>query len=72
MYITGFKIPTGHTLYVPANTMHSNDYLKGTWRTRLLHETHTDHVQLVRRLPDQDEHFRFSFEPLEVLKDASG
>ena len=66
MCITGFKIPTGHTLHVPAYTIHSNDYLKGTWRTMLSHEPHIDHVQLVRRLPDQDEHFRLSFEPLEV------
>ena len=66
MYITGFKIPTRHTLYVPPDTIHSNDYLRGTWRTMLSDEADIDHVKLVRCLPDCDEHLRFEFEPLEI------
>jgi hypothetical protein len=31
LHITAFRIPVRHTLYLPGGTVHSNDYLKGTW-----------------------------------------
>ena len=30
-----FKVPTRHTIYTPGGVMHTNNYLKGTWRTML-------------------------------------
>ncbi|CAM4760835.1 unnamed protein product [Rotaria magnacalcarata] len=35
LHLTAFIIPSKHTLYVPSNTIHSNDYLRGKWRTML-------------------------------------
>ncbi len=32
------QVPTRHTLYIPPFTIHSNDYLRGTWRTMLSDE----------------------------------
>ena len=49
LHITAFKIPKRHTLYIPGNCLHSNDYLKGTWRTMLSDESNIDHVHLKRR-----------------------
>ena len=46
LHVTSFIIPTNHTIYVPGGTIHSNDYLKGTWRTMLSDETAIDHVNL--------------------------
>lgn len=48
-HITGFKIPVRHTLYIPGGCIHSNDYLKGTWRTMLSDETDIDHVHLTKK-----------------------
>ena len=50
LHITGFKIPTLHTLYLPGGVIHCNDYLRGTWRTMLSDEAEIDHVQLVRQM----------------------
>ena len=50
LHITGFKIPTRHTLYLPGGVIHCNDYLRGTWRTMLSDEAEIDHVQLVRQM----------------------
>ncbi|CAF1625729.1 unnamed protein product, partial [Didymodactylos carnosus] len=65
LHLTGFHIPTKHTLYVPPLTIHSNDYLKGTWRTMLSDEASIDHVSLTHhhRLNGHDtyEHFTFEF-----------
>jgi Ca2+-binding EF-hand superfamily protein len=65
LHLTGFKVPTRHTLYVPAGVIHSNDYLKGTWRTMLSDEADIDHVQLVKAKREGNmesyEHFIFSF-----------
>lgn len=62
LHITGFRIPVRHTLYVPGGTIHSNDYLKGTWRTMLSDETNIDHVHLTQRLSEgHEEKFRFEF-----------
>jgi len=33
--ITAFQVPTRHTIYTPGGVMHTNNYLKGTWRTML-------------------------------------
>lgn len=48
LHLTAFKIPQGQTLLVPANTIHSNDYLLGTWTTMLAHAD-IDQVKLKRR-----------------------
>ena len=68
LHLTGFKIPTRHTLYVPPFTIHCNDYLRGTWRTMLSDEAEIDHVQLVKQQRQGKveiyEKFQFSFEPL--------
>ena len=29
------QVPTWHTLYTPPNVLHTNNYLRGTWRTML-------------------------------------
>jgi Ca2+-binding EF-hand superfamily protein len=49
IHLTAFKIPRRQTLYIPGNCIHSNDYLKGTWRTMLSDETNIDHVHLKRK-----------------------
>ena len=59
LHITAFKVPMRHTLYVPGGSIHSNDYLKGTWRTMLSDEADIDHVHLTKR--GTGEHFSFSF-----------
>jgi len=33
--ITAFQVPTRHTIYTPGGVLHTNNYLKGTWRTML-------------------------------------
>jgi len=35
MEITAFQVPTRHTIYTPGGVVHTNNYLKGTWRTML-------------------------------------
>lgn len=47
LHLTAFLIPARHTLYVPPFTIHSNDYLRGTWRTMLAGED-IDRVLLKR------------------------
>lgn len=68
LHLTAFKVPTRHTIYVPQGVIHSNDYLKGTWRTMLSDEANIDHVQLVKmhRKGNREEleHFTFSFPAL--------
>ena len=46
--ITMFRVPQLHALYVPGGTIHSNDYLRGTWRTMLswTADLPIDHVTL--------------------------
>lgn len=65
LHLTAFRVPKRHTLYVPANSIHSNDYLKGTWRTMLSDETNIDHVFLKRKTEENGENrlqsFTFSF-----------
>ncbi|XP_013385903.1 uncharacterized protein LOC106155567 [Lingula anatina] len=65
LHVTGFKVPVRHTVYIPGGCIHSNDYLKGTWRTMLSDETDIDHVHLVQPSSDDMrgdfEHFKFHF-----------
>lgn len=35
LFLTAFRVPQLHSLFVPGGTVHSNDYLCGTWRTML-------------------------------------
>lgn len=52
LHLTAFQVPARHTVYVPAGTIHSNDYLTGTWRTMLSDEAVIDHVFTVRERKD--------------------
>ncbi|CAG2211087.1 unnamed protein product [Mytilus edulis] len=61
IHLTAFKIPLRHTLYVPRGCIHSNDYLKGTWRTMLSDESDVDHVFLVKKSKDNVHQFHFKF-----------
>ncbi|CAF3354998.1 unnamed protein product, partial [Rotaria sp. Silwood2] len=64
LHLTAFKIPLKHTLYVPPFTIHSNDYLKGTWRTMLSDATDIDHVILEReRYDGERDQISFDFTP---------
>ena len=47
LHISAFHIPTRHTLYIAPGVIHSNDYLKGTWRT-MLSDGPIDHAHLYR------------------------
>ena len=64
LHLTAFKVPTRETLYVPPGTIHSNDYLRGTWRTMLSDEANINHVQLVKPKGETYEHFHFTFQAL--------
>ncbi len=62
LHLTAFKVPTRHTVYVPGGCIHSNDYLRGTWRTMLSDEADIDHVQLVKKTTrPQSLHCIFTF-----------
>ena len=61
LHLTAFKIPTLHTLYLPGGTIHSNDYLKGTWCTMLSDEAPIDQVRLLRKKDEGLEKFHFEF-----------
>ncbi|CAC5358321.1 unnamed protein product [Mytilus coruscus] len=61
-HITAFRLPVRHTLYVPGGVIHSNDYLKGTWRTMLSDETDIDHVHLTQVAAEGcEQKFNFRF-----------
>ncbi|CAC5416313.1 unnamed protein product [Mytilus coruscus] len=61
IHLTAFKIPLRHTLYVPGGCIHSNDYLKGTWRTMLSDESDIDHVLLTKKSKEGVHQFHFKF-----------
>ncbi|CAF2907224.1 unnamed protein product [Rotaria sp. Silwood2] len=62
LHLTAFKIPLKHTLYVPPLTIHSNDYLKGKWRTMLSDAAAIDHVCLEReRYDGETDQISFDF-----------
>ena len=46
LHITGFHIPQKHCIFIPGDTIHTNDYLRGTWRTMLSDAAPIDHVFL--------------------------
>ena len=46
LHLTGFKIPPKHCLYIPGGVIHTNDYLKGTWRTMLSDASPIDYAYL--------------------------
>ena len=46
IHITGFIIPASHCLLIPGGILHTNDYLKGTWRTMLSDEAPIDSAYL--------------------------
>ena len=50
LHITAFRIPERRTLYIPGNCIHSNDYLRGTWRTMLSDGCCIDHVHLKKAI----------------------
>lgn len=35
MYLTAFRIPAFHTVYIAPHAIHSNDHMEGLWRTML-------------------------------------
>ena len=50
IHISAFHIPVRHTLYIPGGVIHTNDYLKGTWRTMLSNGgPPIDHVHLCKK-----------------------
>ena len=63
LHISAFRIPTRHTLYIPSGVIHSNDYLKGTWRT-MLSDGPIDHAHLFRGPTGGDvaSQFHFTFQ----------
>ena len=64
LHLTAFKVPTRHCLYVPGGTIHTNDYLQGTWRTMLSDEAPIDHCHIMRKsttAQDGLEKFIFNF-----------
>ena len=58
LHVTGFRIPARHGMLLPANTIHCNDYLKGTWRTMLSDAAPIDYVYLEK----EDTRFHFKFQ----------
>ena len=57
MHLTAFIIPLGHTVYIAPRVVHSNDHMKGLWRTMLgspeneepTPEDKIDHVLLMKK-----------------------
>lgn len=49
LFVTAFRVPQWHALFVPGGVIHTNDYLCGTWRTMLSWTSAEpiDHVHLV-------------------------
>ena len=62
LHISGFRIPVRHTLFIPGMVIHTNDYLKGTWRTMLSDAgPPIDHVKLHKGSHDESVGFNFTF-----------
>ena len=66
LYLTAFKVPTRHTLYLPGGIIHSNDYMKGTWRIMLSDAIAIDHCHIMQQTEENNNGklvgFEFSFE----------
>ena len=62
VHISAFRIPIRHTLYIPGGVIHTNDYLKGTWRTMLSDAgPPIDHVHLRKGSGYAFRQFHFTF-----------
>jgi len=61
MQITAFKVPARHTVYTPPLVIHTNNYLRGTWRTMLSDEPVYEAKMLRGNTP-----FHFSIEQEQV------
>ena len=57
--LTGFRIPQGQTLFIPAGVIHTNNYLKGRWNTMLAMNEDIDDV----RMEKGGHTFSFNFAP---------
>ena len=57
-----YKVPTWHTLFTPSHVLHTNNYLRGTWRT-MLSDQWVNEGKLERR----GEPFKFSFNELWLI-----
>jgi len=54
LHITAFTVPVRHTVYTPGGVIHTNSFLKGTWRT-MLSDGKINEAALVRadgKIPD--------------------
>lgn len=61
IHLTAFQVPVRHTLYIPPMVIHSNDHLRGTWRTMLSDEADLQKVDLVRGTNLKEfNHFKFN------------
>lgn len=66
LYLTAFKVPKLHGLFLPEFIIHSNDYMLGTWRTMLADGVPVDGVQQLLRTSRaghalRPRHFMFQF-----------
>ena len=64
--LTGFRIPARHCMFLPGGAPHSNDYLKGTWRTMLSDSAPIDYVYIEKDVASlrgikKDQRFHFKF-----------
>ena len=57
--LTAFRIPQGQTLFIPAEVIHTNNYLNGRWNTMLALDEDIDDV----RMEKAGQAFSFSFTP---------
>lgn len=57
--ITAFKVPSRHTVFTPAGVIHTNNYLRGTWRTML-----SDSPVCEAKLEKSGQPFTFNMAPL--------
>ena len=66
LHLTAFMVPTQHTLYIPGGVIHSNDYLRGTWRTMLSAEMEVREAKLMKRQKENNDEdligFCFTFD----------
>ena len=56
IFLFYFQVPKFHTLYTPPHVLHTNNYLRGTWRTML-----SDQFVNEGKLERNGESFHFTF-----------
>ena len=62
VHISAYRIPVRHTLFIPGGVIHTNDYLKGTWRTMLSDAgPPIDHVHLCKGSLQASQKFHLTF-----------